>query len=825
MSESSAAPGHQRPERREPEALQYVTDAALAYLPQDELLEELLSRITDVLSADTAAILLLDEDAGVLRARAARGIEEEVEQGVQIPVGRGFAGRIAAERRAIAIEDIDHADILNPILREKGIRSLLGVPLLVEGRVIGVLHVGSLTPRHFTADEHELLQLTGDRVAVAIEHADLHARERLAREAAEAASRRLESLQRITDAALAYLPQDELLEELLSRITDVLSADTAAILLLDEDAGVLRARAARGIEEEVEQGVQIPVGRGFAGRIAAERHAIAIEDIDHADILNPILREKGIRSLLGVPLLVEGHVIGVLHVGSLTPRHFTADEHELLQLTGDRVAVAIEHARLYEQRRLAEELQRRLLPSDLDRIPGIELASRYLPAGGESLGGDWYDVFMLSRGRIVVAVGDVVGHGLAAAAVMAQLRTALRAYAADDHPPAKVVEHVNRLMWSLGPNAMTTLAYAVITPDQELLELVIAGHPPPLVIDPAGAASFLPLAGGVALGTSTVARYRSDAHPFPTGSTVVLYTDGLVESRGRSIDEGLEHLRAVAAGHASVDALCTGIVEQLVPDAASRRHRGDRRPRAAAARAAADTLACGTRVACRRPPGPATLAACPVGDRGRGLRHHGRVPGGVRERGGARVPPRTGVVRRGGDLRGPSGPRDGPRPRPLAGTQGQQPRSGPTADARADGAGGRRAHRRGDGGRARAHARRRGRMSWLATVTEERHGDLPIAVIDGEIDASNAIEIADRLRQLLTNRSTALVVDLTRTSYLDSAGINLLFELGTELRARQQQLHLVVASKEPIARTISLTGLDAAVPAHATREAAIEHAG
>src|ERR671915_988576 len=130
-------------------ALQSVTDAALAYLAQDDLLEELLSRITGVLSADTAAILLLDERAGVLRARAARGIEEEVERGVQIPVGRGFAGRIAAERRAIAIEDVHHADILNPILREKGIRSLLGVPLLVEGRPIGVLHVGSLSARIF----------------------------------------------------------------------------------------------------------------------------------------------------------------------------------------------------------------------------------------------------------------------------------------------------------------------------------------------------------------------------------------------------------------------------------------------------------------------------------------------------------------------------------------------------------------------------------------------------------------------------------------------------------------------------------------------------
>ncbi|HEX2410738.1 MAG TPA: SpoIIE family protein phosphatase [Solirubrobacteraceae bacterium] len=553
----------------EPSALQYVTDAALAYLPQDALLEELLSRISEVLSADTAAILLLEDDepGQVLRARAACGIEEEVDAGVAIPLGRGFAGRIAAERQALAIDDVDHADILNPILREKGIRSLLGVPLLVEGRVIGVLHVGSLSPRHFTDEERELLQLAGDRAAAAIGHAKLHTSEISAREAAEAATRRLESLQRITDAALAYLPQDALLEELLSRITEVLSADTAAILLLDEQEHILRARAARGIEEEVEAGVTIPLGRGFAGRIAAERQALAIDDVDHADIHNPILREKGIRSLLGVPLLVEGRVIGVLHVGSLSPRHFIDDERELLQLAGDRAAVAIEHARLYEQRRLAEALQRRLLPSNLGGIPGIELASRYLPASGESLGGDWYDVFPLGRGRIVVAVGDVVGHGLAAAAVMAQLRTALRAYAADRHPPAEVVARVNHLMWNLGPTAMTTLAYAVVDPDEESLELVTAGHLPPLVVDRGGAASFLPLQGGIALGTTRVARYESRVHPFPTGTTVVLYTDGLVEVRGRTIDEGLDRLRAAAAtGHSSLEALCSGIVERLVPE-------------------------------------------------------------------------------------------------------------------------------------------------------------------------------------------------------------------------------------------------------------------
>ena len=120
-------------------------------MPDEVLLQELLDRIADTLGTDTAAFLLLDEAGESLVATAAKGIEEEVEQGVRIPVGRGFAGRIAAERRAIFIEDVDHADIVNPILREKRIRSMLGVPLLVEGNVIGVLHVGTLVPRLFDA--------------------------------------------------------------------------------------------------------------------------------------------------------------------------------------------------------------------------------------------------------------------------------------------------------------------------------------------------------------------------------------------------------------------------------------------------------------------------------------------------------------------------------------------------------------------------------------------------------------------------------------------------------------------------------------------------
>jgi GAF domain-containing protein/anti-sigma regulatory factor (Ser/Thr protein kinase) len=555
------------PDRRVLESLQQVTDAALAHLSRQDLLDELLSRITEILETDTAAILLLEPDGATLRARAAKGIEAAVEHGVPIPLGRGFAGRIAAEGRAVTIDDVDHADIHNPVLRESGIRSLLGVPLLVEGRVLGVLHVGSLTPRTFTADDRDLLQLAADRAALAIEHARLYEQERAARQAAERASQRLESLQSVTDATLAYLPQDDLLAALLSRITEALGVDTAAILLLEPDGAMLRARAAKGLEEEVRQGVRIPVGRGFAGRIAAESRAVTIDDVDHADILNPILRETGIRSLLGVPLLVEGRVLGVLHVGSLTRRNFTTDDRDLLQLAADRAALAIEHARLYEQRRLAEAIQRRLLPDELPSIPGLELASAYRPASGESLGGDWYDAFELSGGRIALAVGDVVGHGLAAAAVMAQLRAALRAYAVEEHPAAGVVERVNALMWQLGPTAMTTLAYLVLDPAEESLELVNAGHPPPLVIARDGEVSYLPLQGGIALGASSLATYHSETFAFATGSKVVLYTDGLVERPGTVIDEGIARLaEAVDGVGTDPEALCDHLLATLVPD-------------------------------------------------------------------------------------------------------------------------------------------------------------------------------------------------------------------------------------------------------------------
>jgi signal transduction histidine kinase len=332
------------------DGLQALTDAALTHLDLDALLSALLARTKELLRADTCAILLLDPDRSEVVATAAVGIEDQVEQGVRIPLGRGFAGRVAAERRTILIPDVDSADIFNPILREKGVKSLLGAPLLANDELLGVLHVGTLTAREFDMHDRECLELAADRAAIAISHARLFEAEREAR-------RRLEALQSVTDIALSELTLDQLLFELLPRIRQIIDADTCAVLLLDETNDELVARAAVGIEEEVQAGVRIPVGKGFAGRVAASKQPVVLDDVDHADVLNPILREKGIKSLLGVPLLIRDTAIGVLHVGTLSHRHFTSEQTALLQLVADRVALAIERAQLHQEMLRLDQLR------------------------------------------------------------------------------------------------------------------------------------------------------------------------------------------------------------------------------------------------------------------------------------------------------------------------------------------------------------------------------------------------------------------------------------------------------------------------------------
>ncbi|HEX2176234.1 MAG TPA: GAF domain-containing SpoIIE family protein phosphatase [Nocardioidaceae bacterium] len=385
----------------------------------------------------------------------------------------------------------------------------------------------------------------------------------------EAASveERLRRLEVVTDVALSRLDVDELLQELLERVRDLLSTDTAAVLLLDDSEQFLVATAARGLEEEVRQGSRIAVGRGFAGRVAAERRAVVIDEVSPATVVNPVLMMKGVQSMLGVPLLDGDVLLGVLHVGTLRSRSFTPDDIVLLEQVADRAALAIRVGRGRSDRVAAAALQRSLSPARLPSFDEFDVAARYVPGSQFGVGGDWYDVFGLPGGMLGVTIGDVMGHGLRAATIMERLRTVLRAYALEDDDPARVLERLDHNIQHFEPGQTATVIYAVLDPRNGTARVSSAGHLPPILARPGTPAEQTDPFADVLLGAQPGARRHETLLTVPPGARLCLFTDGLVERRGSDLDTGLARLREVLARpFASSEHACAEVMAMLIGD-------------------------------------------------------------------------------------------------------------------------------------------------------------------------------------------------------------------------------------------------------------------
>ncbi len=221
---------------------------------------------------------------------------------------------------------------------------------------------------------------------------------------------------------------------------------------------------------------------------------------------------------------------------------------------------------------VAETLQRSLLPDRLPDLPGLQVAARYVAGAADAqVGGDWYDVIALRDGHAAIAIGDVVGHGLDAAARMARLQNALRAYALEGLRPSLVLERMNGFAREVSGGPMATLMYGVLDPDEGRLRLATAGHPPPLVIPPDGEAYFAEGPPGSPLGVVPFPTYEETTIPLVPGATVLLYTDGLVERPQVSLDEGLEWLRGFSrGGHGTPDELCGALLQERFAGVAPR---------------------------------------------------------------------------------------------------------------------------------------------------------------------------------------------------------------------------------------------------------------
>jgi phosphoserine phosphatase RsbU/P len=378
-------------------------------------------------------------------------------------------------------------------------------------------------------------------------------------------TQKLRYLEAVTDAALSRLGLEDLLAELLERVRELLEADTAAILLLDSSGTQLVATAASGLEQEVRQGVRLPVGQGFAGTVAARQEPVAIERVDHTNVINPILVNVGIASLLGVPMISGGQLIGVLHVGTLTPRKFSDDDVELLRLVADRASLATQARLSRLDRAAAVALQRSLLPGRLPTVPGLDVAARYVPGAEVGVGGDWYDLFPLPSGHVGIVIGDIAGHGLRAAVVMGRFRSALRAYALETTDPADVLTRLDRKVQLFEPDAMATVAYAVLDPEHSTLEVSSAGHLPLLVAGHRQRTRTLDVRPDLPVGAYKDAARTSTKVSLEAGSSLFLYTDGLVERPDRSISAGIELLTSALSG-AAADVMCATAMATMLAD-------------------------------------------------------------------------------------------------------------------------------------------------------------------------------------------------------------------------------------------------------------------
>lgn len=390
----------------------------------------------------------------------------------------------------------------------------------------------------------------------------------MAESGARSSDEKLRRLQSIADAALSRLGVEELLAELLDRTRDLLDADTAVILLVDSTGTELVATAAKGLEEEVQQGFRLRVGDGFAGRVAAQQRPIAIEHVDHSNVVNPLLLTKGVTSVLGVPMINAGRLTGVLHVGALTHRHFTDDDVELLQLVADRASLATQ-ARLSQlDRATTVALQNSLLPARPASIPGLDVAARYIPGADVGVGGDWYDLFTLPSGNVGIAIGDVAGSGLRAAVVMGRIRSALRAYAMETDDPADVLTRLDRKVQRFEPDAMATVLYAVFDADLRNLTLSSAGHLPPIIVTDRAPGNPLSLTPDLPLGAHENAPRHNIHVAVRCGDCLFLYTDGLVERRDRPITVGITRL-ATALTCGPADIMCATAMARLLDSQAA----------------------------------------------------------------------------------------------------------------------------------------------------------------------------------------------------------------------------------------------------------------
>lgn len=449
--------------------------------------------------------------------------------------------------------------------------AVCAVPLNADGRMLGALRLSFDHSRLFDADERLFIESLAAQAATALDRAQLREMERRVVE-------RTTFLSHATQRLTSSLDQADTLRNLTSLLVPSL-ADWVVVYLMEDDGGVRpmtfthrdTALSAAFNPIFATSRVRIdpngPFGQALgSGRVARfdriprhlrERLMRHVPDMGLAAKIDP-------KSGLVAALSIRGEVVGAVGLARTSDRRFTDEESALVEDLAARAAVAVVNARQFaRQRETALTLQHSLLPQRIPDVPGVQLAWRYLPAGkGALIGGDWYDVLPMDDGRLTLIIGDVMGRGIHAAAVMGQLRATARAYAVTDLPPSVVLTRLDTAVTRLEQEQITTAAIAVLDPVAATITVASAGHLPPLVIPPDADAFFAPVEPGPPLGVGEP-QYDEVTLSMSPGTTLLLYTDGLVETRLRNVEDGMAALRSSVSGPTAPELVCERVLAAM----------------------------------------------------------------------------------------------------------------------------------------------------------------------------------------------------------------------------------------------------------------------
>jgi serine phosphatase RsbU (regulator of sigma subunit)/anti-sigma regulatory factor (Ser/Thr protein kinase) len=420
------------------------------------------------------------------------------------------------------------------------------IPLGTPAGMHGALHLVFREPTEVDHAQRVWLQAAVSQCAQALERSRLFEREQVLRG-------RAERLQAMTGELSNALTRADVAEVAVDELGEALEADRAVLYVVDADREALRALAWRGVESDAAASLEVPLQSSSpASRAVARRRTeVAASEAELVRSLPELgAREPwlvGSASGLFVPLVVGRRSSGVVGLVWDEPRTVPGDELRFAESLAGQAAQALDRASHFEsEQTIAETLQRSVLPVALPRVEGVQLAARYLPGTAElDVGGDWFDAVQLRDGRLALVVGDVVGKGVYAAASMGQLRNALRAFSIDRLKPSSVLGRLNRLADEALETTFATLVYVAVDPETRVVRYATAGHPPPVAVYPDDRVELLEDGRGLPLGTGMKTKYKQAVVELPVGALLLLYSDGLVERRGQSIDEGLEELLAV----------------------------------------------------------------------------------------------------------------------------------------------------------------------------------------------------------------------------------------------------------------------------------------